>query len=263
MVLPNQCREAVLRLAHEIPLSGHLGKKKTVERVLRRFYWPTLHRDVAEWCRTCPECQKTSWASRYSKAPLIPLPIVEEPFSRIVRDIVGPLPRSRSGNKFSLVVCDYATRYPEAMPLKSTIAEHVAEELINLFARVGIPQEILTDQGANFTSSLLVELYRLLKVKPICTSPYHPQTDGYVERFNGPLKSMLRKAATEDWDKLISYQLFTYREVPQASTGFSPLQLVYGRQVRGPLDVLKEEWKLESEYPTPTENRLGVRWTRC
>ena len=149
------------------------------------------------------------------------------------------------------------------MPLKSTIAEHVAEELINLFARVGIPQEILTDQGANFTSSLLVELYRLLKVKPIRTSPYHPQTDGHVERFNGPLKSMLRKAATEDWDKLIPYQLFTYREVPQASTGFSPLQLVYGRQVRGPLDVLKEEWKLESEYPTPTENRLGVRWTRC
>ena len=83
LVLPNQCRQAVLRLAHEIPLSGHLGKKKTVERVLRRFYWPTLHRDVAEWC---PECQKTSWASRYSQAPLIPLPIVEEPFSRIVRD---------------------------------------------------------------------------------------------------------------------------------------------------------------------------------
>ena len=113
----------------------------------------------------------------------------------------------------------------------------MAEELVNLFARVGIPQDILTDQGANFMSSLLVELYRLLKVKP------HPQTDGHVERFNGTLKSMLRKAATEDWDKLIPYQLFAYREVPQASTGFSPFQLVYGRQVRGPLDVLKEEWK--------------------
>ena len=102
----------------------------------------------------------------------------------------------------------------------------MAEELVNLFARVGIPQDILTDQGANFMSSLLVELYRLLKVKP------HPQTDGHVERFNGTLKSMLRKAATEDWDKLIPYQLFAYREVPQASTGFSPFQLVYGRQVR-------------------------------
>ena len=119
----------------------------------------------------------------------------------------------------------------------------MAEELVNLFARVGIPQEILTDQGANFMSSLLVELYRLLKVKPIRTSPYHPQTDGHVERFNGPLKSMLRKAATEDWDKLVPYHLFAYREVPQASMGFSPFQLVYGRQVRGPLDVLKEEWK--------------------
>lgn len=84
-------------------------------------------------------------------------------------------------------------------------------------------------------------------MKPIRTSAYLPQTDSLVERFNGTLKSMLRKAATEeekDWDELIPYLLFAYREVPQASTGFSPFELVYGQQVRGPLDVLKEEWKV-------------------
>ena len=94
-----------------------------------------------------------------------------------------------------------------------------------MFARLGIPEEILTDQGSNFTSQLLAELYRLLHVHPIRTSPYHPQTDGLVERFNQTLKSMLRKAATEegkDWDKLVPYLLFAYREVPQGSTGFSP-----------------------------------------
>ena len=92
------------------------------------------------------------------KAPLVPLPIVSTPFEKIAMDIVGPLPRSRSGHWYILVICDYSTRYPEAIPLRSIDAEHIAEELI---ARVG---EVLTDQGSNFTSKLLSELYRLLKI---------------------------------------------------------------------------------------------------
>lgn len=153
-----------------------------------------------------------------------------------------------------LVLCDYATRYPEAVPLRNIDAETVAEELVKIFARVGIPQEVLTDQGSNFQSQLLQELYRLLRVTAIQTSPYHPQTDGLVERFNQTLKSMLRKCAAEegkDWDKLIPSLLFAYREAPQESTGFSPFELLYGRDVRGPLDVLKEAWvsgKHSSQY---------------
>ena len=179
-------------------------------------------------------------------APLIPLPIIEEPFQRIAMDLVGPLPQSRSGNKYILVICDYATRYPEAIPLRSIDAEHIAEELVKVFSRVGVPKEILTDQGSNFTSQLLAEVYRLLHIQPIKTSPYHPQTDGLVERFNQTLKMMLRKTACDegkDWDKWVPYLLFAYREVPQSSTGFSPFELVYGRQVRGPLDILKETWE--------------------
>ena len=253
LVLPQQCRRAVLELAHSIPLAGHLGKKKTAQRLLQRFYWPTLFKDVDEYCRGCAECQKTA-PGRQAAAPLIPLPIVDSPFERIAMDIVGPLPRSRTGNRYVLVVCDYATRWPEAVPLKSIDAGHVAEELMVLFSRVGVPKEILTDQGSNFTSQLLKEVYRLLSIKPIRTSPYHPQTDGLVERFNQTLKAMLRRTATDegkDWDKLIPYVLFAYREVPQSSTGFSPFELVYGHAVRGPLDVLKETWE---SHPRSSES---------
>ena len=172
-----------------------------------------------------------------ARAPLVSLPIVDEPFSRIAMDIVRPLPRSRSGNKYVLVVCDYATRFPEAFPLRSIDAENVAEELVKMFARVGIPKEILTDQGSNFNSRLLAEVYKLIHVKTLRTSPYHPQTDGLVERFNKTLKEMLRKTAAEegkDWDKLIPYVLFAYREVPQESTGFSPFELLYGQEVEDP-----------------------------
>ena len=245
LVLPRSVRRTVLELAHSIPMAGHLGRKKTLQRILQRFYWPTIFKDVEEFCRSCGECQKTA-PGRKQVAPLVPLPIIDVPFERIAMDIVGPIPKSRSGNRYILVICDYATRWPEAVPLKSIDAEHIAEELISLFSRVGIPKEILTDQGSNFTSRLLKEVYRLLRIQPIQTSPYHPQTDGLVERFNQTLQSMLRKAASEegkDWDKLINYVLFAYREVHQASTGFSPFELVHGRAVRGPLDVLRESWE--------------------
>ncbi len=247
LVLPRSCRSTVLELAHTIPLAGHLGRDKTAKRVLQRFYWPTLFKDVATYCRQCPQCQKAS-DRMMRRAPLIPLPVVGEPFQRIAMDLVGPLPRSRAGHRYILVVCDYATRYPEAIPMKSIDAERVAEELVQLFSRVGILQEILTDQGSNFTSRLLGEVYNLLHVQALRTTPYHPQTDGLVERFNKTLKALLRKCATDsgkDWDKLLPFLLFAYREVPQASTGFSPFELLYGREVRGPLDVLKETWEAD------------------
>ena len=95
---------------------------------------------------------------------MVPLPVIGEPFHRIARDIVGPLPRSRAGHRYVLTICNYATRYPEAVPMKTIDAERVAEELVKIFARVGTPKEILTDQGANFTSQLLAEVYQLLHV---------------------------------------------------------------------------------------------------
>ena len=183
LVLPRVCHGTVMSLAHSIPLAGHLGKKKTTNRVLQRFYWPTIHRDIAEFCRTCESCQKCS-SRKGVRAPLVPLPIISQPFERITMDIVGPLPRSRLGNRYVLVICDYATRYPEAVPMKHIDAVSVTEELVKFFSRVGVPREILTDQGTNFTSQLLVELYRMLHIQPIRTTPYHPQTDGLVERFN-------------------------------------------------------------------------------
>ena len=174
-----------------------------------------MHRDIAEYCQRCVECQKCR-KFKSTRAPM-PLPIMRQPFSLIAMDMVGPLPRSRSGNKYVLVLCDYATRYPEAIPIKNTDTETVAEELLALFSRAGIQNEILTDQGSNFQSQILKELYRLLRVDAIRTSQYHPQTDGLVERFNQTLKAMLKKTASEegkDWDKLIPFVLFAYREVP-------------------------------------------------
>ncbi|XP_027865809.1 uncharacterized protein LOC114140258 [Xiphophorus couchianus] len=260
LVVPKEYRSVILHLGHTIPWSGHLGQAKTYNRVAQRFYWPGLYKDVVEYCKTCHDCQLVAPTKVSDRAQLQTLPIMSVPYERIAMDIIGPLPKSSNGYKYALVICDYATRYPDVYPLRSLQVKHIVRCLVDLFSRVGIPKEILTDQGTNFMSQVMKTLYDQLGVKGIRTTPYHPETDGLVERFNGTLKQMLRKFiddAGKNWDKWLPFLLFAYREVPQASTGFSPFELLYGRQVRGPLDMLKENWVAgvasgSSEAASPT-----------
>ena len=110
---------------------------------------------------------------RVPRAPLASMPPIDKPFQRITLDVVGPLPLSESNNRFVFVCVDYATKYPVAIPMKNQEAESVDNALISLFSRVGIPEELLTDQGSNFMSELMQEVYRLLKISKLCTSPCH------------------------------------------------------------------------------------------
>lgn len=245
LVVPQSVQEVILNLSHSVPWAGHLGRSKTIARIRRHLYWPGLKKDVTQYCKSCPECQKVSMKSP-ARAPLQPLPVTGTPFERLGMDIIGPVERSRAGNRFMLVITDYATRYPEVFPMKSIKAKYVATCLIQLFSRVGFPCQILTDQGTNFMSTLLKQVYKLLGIESLRTTPYHPQIDGLTERFNQTFKQMLRKfisGSGKVWNQWLPYLLFAYREVPQASTGFSPFELLYGRDVRGPLTLLRELWE--------------------
>ncbi|XP_035266158.1 uncharacterized protein LOC118223565 isoform X2 [Anguilla anguilla] len=267
LLVPKTYISKVLYLAHTHLLGAHLGAEKTYERIIERFYWPGVKRAVEEYCRHCADCQLHSPKVKY-KNPLIPLPIIEVPFHRIAMDIVGPLPRSSRGHKYILVILDYATRFPEAIPLRTATGKAVARELFLLFSRVGIAAEILTDQGSCFMSTVLKAMCGLLKVKQVRTSVYHPQTDGLVERFNHTLKQMMRKMIEtdgKDWDQLLPYLMFAIREVPQASTGFSPFELLYGRRPRGLLDLAKETWERQpSRHGTVIEHveQMHLRMSR-
>ena len=256
LVVPKKYRGLVLKLAHDIPWSGHLGIEKTKDRVLQNYYWPGVFKDLADYCRSCPECQKTACRRRGETAKLGQMPILDEPFRRVGIDIIGKLNRSAQGNAYILTIVDYATRYPEAIPLPSIETERVCDALVEVFSRVGIPAEILSDQGSNFMSELMSQFCHKMGINKIKTSPYHPMTNGLCEKFNGTLKSMLKKFVSQDpkgWDKYVPYLLFAYREVPQASMGFSPFELLYGRKIRGPLDILRECWSGE----TPSETGLA------
>lgn len=231
-------------MAHVTPLAGHFGRVKTLARLDRLFFWPGMSREVRDMCKSCPTCQVTA-PRKTARAPLVSLPIIRQPFSRMAMDMVGPLPTTTEGYRYILTVCDYGTRYPEAFPMRTTTSKDVAEALMELFSRMGIPEEILTDRGSNFVSELTMELYNMLGIRSIKTSAYHPISLGMVERFNATLKTGLRRFLEEyggEWDKALPFILFAYRETPHSTTGFSPFELLLGRTPKGPLDVLDQQW---------------------
>ena len=253
LVVPKSYRTTVLKLAHESILGGHLGMKKTTDKIRLQFFWPGLQQDVKLYCLSCDLCQKTFPKGKVTRVPLDQMPLIETPFERVAVDLVGPIqPVTEKKNRYILTLVDYATRYPEAVPLPGIEAERVAEALFNMFTRLGFPSEILTDLGTQFTSEVMKELSRLLSIRMLKTTAYHPICNGLVEKFNGTLKSMLRKVCAEkpkDWDRYIPALLFAYREAPQESLGFSPFELLYGRTVRGPMAILKDLWTDDVQEP--------------
>ncbi|CAC5388230.1 unnamed protein product [Mytilus coruscus] len=118
IVLPRQLRKTVLSLGHDKPLAGHLGNKKTRDRIMQHFLWPGIFNDIVEYYTSCPDCQIGTSKGRVPRAPLISIPPTDEPFQRIALDFIGPLPMTDSKNRYALVCVDYATKYPEAIPLK-------------------------------------------------------------------------------------------------------------------------------------------------
>ena len=123
-----------------------------------------------------------------------------------------------------------------------------------MYYRTEFPTEILTDQGTVFMSALHKQLCDILEIKCIRTTPYHPESDGMLERWHASMESMIKKTELDhrDWDKCLKYLLFAYRSTPHSVTGFSPFELIYGRDVRGPLELLKNGW-MSGELP---ERRL-------
>ena len=245
IVIPMSVRHSILQVAHDGP-GGHLGLYKTYHKILNHFFWPNLRGDVKEFLKTCHTCQLAGKPNQIiPKAPLQPITVPHEPFDKLIVDCVGPLPKTKKGNEYLLTVMCPTTRFPDAIPLKNISARNVANHLLKIFTVHGIPREIQSDRGTNFTSDLFSSILRELNVKQILSSAYHPESQGVLERWHQTFKSMLRKFCIENnpnWDEGIDYLLFAIREAPQESTGFSPFELLYGRNLRGPLALIKEEW---------------------
>ena len=253
IVVPKSYRHEILSIAHESPMSGHLGINKTYHKIINHFYWPGLKSDVSEYCKTCHTCQMVGKPNQtIPKAQLQPIPAFDEPFSRILIDCVGLLPQTKSGNEYLLTIMCTSTHFPEAIPLRNIKTKSVVKALIKFFTFVGLPKSVQSDQGSNFMSGIFQQVMHELGIKQYRSSAYHPESQGALERFHQTLKNMIRSYCFDtekDWDEGIHLLLFAVRESVQESLGFSPFELVFGHSVRGPLKLLKEKFLSNDETP--------------
>ena len=152
------------------------------------------------------------------------------------------------------VAMDYATKWPEAKAVTSPISKAAADLIVDITNRFGFPVEILPDRGAHFVGTMMRQLYKQLRIHKLTTTPYHPQTDGMVERFNATLKSMLRKSLSAfqgQWDEALPFVLGEYRSTPCRATGFTPAKLLLGNNIRTPLAVMRYQWTGEKIVKKP------------
>ena len=241
VVVPRALRAEVLSELHAGVTSGHMGEKKTLARLRQRFYWVGMRSDVTEWCRACDVCSAKKGPARRNRAPL-QVYQVGAPMERVAVDIAGPLPLTPRGNRYICVAMDYFTKWPEAYALPNHEAETVAGVLVGeFFTRFGTPVELHSDQGREFESCVFRECCELLGVRKTRTTPLHPQSDGMVERYNRTLAQQLAKYCAdsqEDWDAKLPTLLMAYRSAVHEATEYSPARLMFGRELRLPVDLV-------------------------
>lgn len=237
LVLP---RKRVVEVVSAMHGSGHFGVNKTLERARERFYWVHCGADVKEVCRKCDICSAKRGPPTRSRGPMMQHNS-GSPFERIGIDITGPFTMTNGGNRVMLVVMDYFTKWPEVIALPNQEAETVAKALVqHWICRFGVPLEIHSDQGRNFESHLFKDLCRLMGMVKTRTTPMHPQSDGMVERFNRTLLEGLAKvilAHQRDWDEQIPLFLLAYRTAQHDSIKCAPAEVLFGRQLKLPIDL--------------------------
>ncbi|BFZ23001.1 hypothetical protein BsWGS_26040 [Bradybaena similaris] len=243
ILLPRAYRTQVLKFAHDIPCSAHMGRTKTLQRITQQFFWPGITRDIGLYCRTCKQCQKMSRRGQDRAAPVQEHFVTGVPFSRLALDIIGPLTPTQSGNRYILTVVDFCSRYPEAFALQSITSQDICDALMTFFSRFGFPKSILSDNGPQFVSKLTAEVAKLLGIQHKFCSFYHACANGLCEKINGVLKNLLAKVTydhPDQWDKFLQPVLFAIREMPNESIGLSPFEILFGANPRGIMDLYKD-----------------------
>lgn len=234
-IVPESWRRRVFQMVHEL---SHPGINTTCKLVSSKFVWKGLAKQIREWTRTCIACQQSK-VQRHTRAPLTTFEVPDRRFDHINIDIVGPLPPSQ-GCTHLLTMVDRFTRWPEAIPISKTDSTTCARALIfHWFARFGLPADISSDRGAQFTSRIWECMAKLLGTKLHRTTSYHPQANGLVERFHRQLKSSLRaRLHGPDWMDELPWVMLGIRTATKPDLKSSSAELVFGAPITVPADFI-------------------------
>ena len=228
VVIPPPCRQAVLRELHE----GHPGITRMKSLARMYVWWPGVSADIEESVRHCRECQEVQ--SSPPVAPLHPWKWPTRPWARLHLDFAGPLE-----GKYILIAVDAHSKWIEATCTSSTSSSAVIDSLCPLFARFGLPETVVTDNGPGFVSQEFEQFLKNNGIYHTTSAPYHPASNGLAERAVQTVKKGLKNEKSGNMTSRLSKVLLAYRMTPQSTTGNSPAEMLLGRRPRTRLDLLK------------------------
>ena len=255
LVLPAKYRPLVLKELHNN--MGHLGAERVFDLTRERFYWPRMHTQITEYVtQVCP-CLKDRAPNIHTRAPLqniastMPLELISIDFLHLERSI--------GGYEYILVIVDNFTRFAQAYPTRNKEAKTAADKLFNdFFLRFGFSDKILHDQGKEFENKLFHQLEKLMGIKRLRTTPYHPQGNGQTERFNKTILSMLRTLSDKEksnWKDALNKMTHAYNSSRNSATGYSPFFLMFGRKPKLPIDSMFDQAADKLPGSTPYVNK--------
>lgn len=254
LVVPREMILQVFNLTHESMAGCHQGYQKTLDRIREHFYWPGMTVDIKNLVDSCISCQERRAHKAKHLAPLQRMPTPSSPFQVVHVDILGPLPTSLSENRFIITYIDAFTKWPEAYPVRSTESDMIVDTLADFISRHGTPSRIISDNGGNLTSEDIEEVYKNFGIRHVNTSPYHPASNGQVERSHKTLINALAHIVDEnqlDWDIKLKFALLAMRTSVHSSTRKTPAAVVYGRNLNLPYKVLNDLHKFNySDAPS-------------
>lgn len=237
LILPPDYREEALKGVHDNV--GHLGRDRAITLLRDRFFWPKMGLDLAKRISNCQRCLRRKTCTKI-RAPMETIETTQ-PLELVCMDFLS-LETSLGGFKYILVITDHFTKYAQAVPTKDMTAKTTAEAFLKHFVQhYGFAYRIHSDQGANFEGKLIKELCKMTGMEKSRTTPFHPQCNGICERFNQTLLNMLgtlEPIQKTDWKSYVGPLVHAYNCTRHDTTGFSPYQLMFGRNPRLPIDVV-------------------------
>ncbi|CAF1529898.1 unnamed protein product [Adineta steineri] len=239
--IPSSMIKQLLISYHDNPLiGGHFAIRRTLEKLKKQFWWPEMKQTVIDHIKSCVPCQAFNVNRQKSAGFLHPIPPPDGPNQLLGMDFCGPFPITPQENKYVLCLTDYFTKFIVAVALPSCSAGVTAEAIFkNYICQFGVPKVIISDQGTSFKNNLMYSLSKLIGYHHIFCTPYRPQSNGAVERFNGTFVIQLAKLTdneTNNWDEYLYPIVFAYNTGVHSTTNISPYALTFGRQANLPTD---------------------------
>ncbi|KAH9639409.1 hypothetical protein HF086_002098 [Spodoptera exigua] len=248
---------------HLLPSSGHAGVRRMVNTIKRRYYWPSIDKDVQEYVKKCTKCQKSKYF-RYIKEPMEITTTASSAFEKIFLDVVGPLDRDENGNCYILTMQCELTKFVQAIPLQNKETVSIADAFVRQFIlRFGIPQTIATDRGTEFISATMEQVCKILNIEKLSSTAYHHQSIGALENAHKTLGAFLRIQCgnhTDTWSYWLPFWCFSFNNTVHSETNYTPYELVFGKLCRIPnsiCDNVEPLYNIEN-YPLQLKYRLQL-----